>query len=296
MKILVTGCNGQLGKTIIANRAKYDFNIIGYSREKLNITSKETILKILQFEKPDLLINAAAFTKVDYAEVETVKAFEINEKGVLYLSQICSDLNIPLFHISTDYVFDGKLDEPYTEINKTCPINTYGKSKEAGEKIIRKNIKQHIILRTSWIFSEYENNFVSKIINLANNKKFINVVSDQIGGPTSTDSISNVLLKIAYTFKKKKNIKWGTYNFSGYPYTTWYGFANEILNCAKFLKLIKVIPKINPIKSSEYTTMAIRPLNSRLNCDKIHNNYGISMDNWKNILQEYLIKKKNKKK
>lgn len=299
MKILVTGCNGQLGKTVLANGTKYGFSIIGYSRENLDITSQVNIFKIFKFEKPDLIINTAAYTKVDYAEVESVKAFEINEKGTLYLSQICSNLNIPLLHISTDYVFDGKFNEPYTEINKTCPINIYGRSKESGEQIIKKNIKQHIILRTSWVFSEHGNNFVNTIINLANKKKesnkrkIISIVSDQTGGPTSTDGISEALLSIAYEFKKKKSIEWGTYNFSGYPYITWYNFANEILNKAYFLKLIKEIPKIKPINSSDYPTMAKRPLNSRLNCDKIYKNFKISMDDWKNRLHNYLTKIKH---
>lgn len=298
MKILVTGCNGQLGKTLLTNGPKYDFSIIGYSRENLDITSQENIFKIFKSEKPNLIINAAAYTKVDYAEVESSKAFEINEKGTLYLSQICSSFNIPLFHISSDYVFDGKFNEPYTEINKTHPINIYGRSKESGEQIIKKNIKQHIILRTSWVFSEYGNNFVNTIINLANKKKennkekIISIVSDQTGGPTSTDGISEALLKIANEIKKKKSIKWGTYNFSGYPYTTWYNFASEILNNAYFFKLIKEIPKIKSIKSSEYPTLAKRPINSRLNCDKIYKNFKISMDDWKNRLHNYLKKLK----
>jgi len=288
MKILVTGCDGQIGKTLINSGVKYGFKMVGYSKENLNITSKKIINDVFNLEKPDLVINAAAYTKVDNAEKEIEKAFDVNEKGTLFLSQVCTSFNIPFFHISTDYVFDGKLDKPYTETDNVNPLNVYGISKESGEKIIRKNIEQHIILRTSWVFSPEKNNFVSTMMRMAVEKDEISVVADQFGGPTSADGIAETLLTIAYKYKNKSKIIWGTYNFSGYPNISWYEFANEIFKTAFALKLIKKIPITKPIKSFDYPTLAKRPENSRLDCTKIYKNFEITEDDWKVRLIEYL--------
>ena len=288
MKIIVTGSRGQVGKAIFVRGAKYGFNMVGYSKEDLDITSKKNINDVFNFEKPDLVINAAAYTNVDHAEKEIDKAFKVNEKALFFLSQICSTFNVPLLHISTDYVFDGKLNKLYTETDNVCPINVYGCSKELGEKVIRKNIEQHIILRTSWVFSRDGNNFVNKIISKADKKNEISVIEDQMGGPTSADGIAEALLKIANQYKTNNQIIWGTYNFSGNPNTSWYDFAKEIFKTALSLKLIKTIPIIKPIKSFAYPTIAQRPANSRLDCTKIYKNFGIIPDNWKNRLSEYL--------
>lgn len=291
MKILVTGCRGQVGKATIVMGAKHGFNMIGYSKENLDITSKKNINDVFNFEKPDLVINAAAYTNVDNAEKEIDKTFKINEKGTLFLSQICSTFNIPLFHISTDYVFDGKLNKPYSEIDNVCPINVYGKSKESGEKIIRKNIKQHIILRTSWVFSSDGNNFVNTMMSMVGKKDEINIVEDQFGGPTSANGIAETLLQIANQYKNNNQIIWGTYNFSGNPNISWYDFANQIFITALSLKLIKKIPIIKPIKSFAYPTLAKRPANSRLDCTKIYKNFGITADDWRVRLNECLNNK-----
>lgn len=291
MKILVTGSRGQVGKATIFMGDKYGFNMIGYSKENLDITSKKNINEVFDFEKPDLVINAAAYTNVDHAEKEMDKAFEINEKAALFLSQICASSNIPLFHISTDYVFDGKLNRSYTEIDSVCPINIYGRSKELGEKIIRKNIEKHIILRTSWVFSRDGNNFVKKMMSMVGKKDEINVIEDQIGGPTSADGIAEALLKIADQYKNNNQIIWGTYNFSGNPNISWYDFANQIFKTALSLKLIKKTPIIIPTKSFDYPTLAQRPANSRLDCTKIYKNFGITTDDWKARLSEYLNNK-----
>ena len=288
MKILVTGCRGQIGKALVISGAKYGFEMVGYSKENLNITSKQIISDVFSIEKPDLVINAAAYTQVDNAEKEIEKVFDVNEKGVLLLSQICSSLNIPFFHISTDYVFDGKLDKPYSETDNVNPINVYGRSKESGEKIIRKNISQHIILRTSWVFSSQKNNFVSTMMRMAIENNQISVVADQFGSPTSADGIADALLTIAYKYKNKIKIIWGTYNFSGYPSISWYEFADEIFKTAFALRLVKKIPTIKPIKSFDYPTLAKRPVNSRLDCTKIYKNFEIIQDDWKSRLTAYL--------
>jgi dTDP-4-dehydrorhamnose reductase len=295
MKILVTGSRGQLGKVIISHGTKNDFRMVGYPKEHLDITSKKNIKDIFSFEEPDIVINAAAFTNVEKAEKEIHKAFRINEKGLTFLSQNCSNFNIPLFHISTDYVFDGKLNRPYTEMDSVCPINVYGRSKASGEKIIRNTIKNHIILRTSWVFSLDRNSFVNKMMSLAEKKDKISVVNDQFGGPTSVDGIAVAIFKIINKYLNNKII-WGTYNFSGTPNISWYGFAKEIFKTASTLNLIKATPIIKPIRSFAYSSFARRPKNSRLNCNKIYKNFKITRDDWKIQLTEYLnTLKKNSK-
>ena len=288
MKILVTGSRGQVGKAMIVTGVKHGLDMIGYSKENLDITSNKNIKDVFNFEKPDIIVNTAAYTNVDRAEKETKQAFDVNEKGVFFLSQICSAFKIPLIHISTDYVFDGKSNKPYTELNKTCPINIYGKSKESGEKAIRENIKQHIILRTSWVFSPDGNNFVNTMMSMVDKKKNINVVDDQFGGPTSVDGISEAILSIVNRYKNNSKVVWGTYNFSGNPNISRYDFANQIFRIALSLKLSKKIPTIKPVKSLSYPTFAQRPANSQLDCAKIYKNFGINTDDWKSQLTKYL--------
>ena len=287
MKILVTGSRGQVGKAMIVIGVKYGLDMIGYSKENLDITSNKNIKDVFNFEKPDIIVNTAAYTNVDRAEKETKQAFDVNEKGVFFLSQICSAFKIPLFHISTDYVFDGKSNKPYTELNKTMPINIYGKSKESGEKAIRENIKEHIILRTSWVFSQDGNNFVNTMLNMVDKKNEINVVDDQFGGPTSADGIAEAILSIVNRYKNNSKIVWGTYNFSGNPNISRCDFANQIFKIALTSKLAKKIPNVKAIKSISYPTFVQRPANSRLDCAKIYKNFGIITDDWKSQLTKY---------
>ena len=201
-----------------------------------------------------------------------------------FISTFCNKFNIPLIHISTDFVFDGNSSQPYKEDDKVNPLNIYGKSKVGGEDVIKKNLDKHIIIRTSWVFSEIGSNFLKTILKLLETKKSISVVNNQIGSPTSANSISDIIMKILKIYSNNKSLKWGTYHFSGYPYCSWYEFANEIssqylkfsgsLNCASLV----------PIDSKLYNSKALRPKNSRLNCSKINKIFGFKQDDWKESL------------
>lgn len=288
MKILVTGSSGQVGKTLVHRGISYGFNMIAISKEILDITSQQAVKSVLLSYKPDLLINAAAYTKVDLAEKEVDRAFEVNEKALFYLSEYCKTSNIPLFHLSTDYVFNGKINHPYKELDSVSPISVYGKSKEAGECAVRKLLVQHIILRTSWVFSAHGSNFVKSILSKGIEQDIINVVTDQYGGPTSADGIADTLLTIASQYNLIGKLEWGTYHYSGYPYVSWYEFAEEIFRSALAINIVKKIPTIKPLLSSAHSAIASRPRNSRLDCSKIYKNFGISMDNWKVRLLNFL--------
>ena len=290
MKILVTGSSGQVGKTLVHRGISYGFNMIAISKEILDITSQQAVKSVLLSYKPDLLINAAAYTKVDLAEKEVDRAFEVNEKALFYLSEYCKISNIPLFHLSSDYVFDGKINYSYKELESVSPISVYGKSKEAGESVVRKLLTQHIILRTSWVFSAHGSNFVKSILSKGIEQDIIDVVTDQYGGPTSADGVADALLTIASQYNLTGKLEWGTYHYSGYPYVSWYEFAEEIFRSALAINIIKKIPTIKPLLSSAHSAIASRPRNSRLDCSKIYKNFGVSMDNWKVRLLNFLEK------
>jgi dTDP-4-dehydrorhamnose reductase len=260
MRILVAGGQGQVGSALAQQGLEQNLDLIALGRKDLDITSAESIAAVFAEYEPDLLINASAYTAVDKAESEIEFAYLVNEVGPKYLAQACDRQNIPLFHISTDYVFDGSKGAPYNVFDRVNPQTIYGASKEAGERAIRSNLQKHIILRTSWVFSSEGSNFVKTMIKLANERDQISVVDDQFGGPTSADSIAYLLLAMA----SRKDLEWGTYHFSQQPYVSWYGFASTIFEEAKALGKVGKEFEVTPIKSNAYPTAAKRPLNSKL--------------------------------
>ena len=288
MKILLTGSNGQVGYEIVNQNKKFGFELTAFSHKSLDISDYVILEKTIIETKPDLVINAAAYTSVDKAETEKELTFLVNKKGSFNLAKACSKIKIPIFHISTDYVFDGSLDRPYSETDIVSPNCVYGKSKEAGEREIRKNIKNHIILRTSWVFGKKGNNFVKTILKLSKDKKEISVVNDQFGGPTSAISIAKTLLKMADKFNKDKKLKWGTYHHTQSPYVSWYDFANEIFDISKNIG-VPIDTRLKPISSNQYPSRIKRPKNSRLDTKKIKKLLGDdSLYNWKLDLNNLL--------
>ena len=279
-RVLVTGMNGQVGHSLMAFGTVFGFDMIGCCRQQLDVTSGIQVARMMHSIQPDIVINAAAYTAVDDAELDEKAALMINEHAVLNLANSCSIAKIPLFHISTDYVFDGSKAGPYIETDKVAPINAYGRSKVAGEEAIRRVLGQHIILRTSWVFSENGDSFPRKMMQLAADHKEIKVIADQLGGPTSANSIARALLTI---IKSEKPL-WGTYHFSGMPDVSWFDFADKIFSLAKAEGYLKNRPELLAISSDGYQTLARRPKNSRLCCDKIFQNFGISRDSWKDDL------------
>ena len=279
MKILVAGSNGQVGNCLRENASNFGFSVVGYDLPDIDITSLDSVKKILEKEQPKLLINAAAFTAVDKAEEEVELSYLVNDKGTENLAIACESLGIPFFHISTDYVFDGE-EGMYMEDSVVNPQSVYGASKLAGEISAKNNCSKTLILRTSWVFSSYGNNFLKTMVKLARTRDELGIVSDQKGAPTSASDIAKALLSFALEYKAGKNI-FNTYHFTGTPYASWHDFAKLIFEEAEKVKLIEKQPKVNAIKTSEYPLPAKRPMDSRLDCSKIFNDLSNLQNDWR---------------
>lgn len=274
--ILVFGKNGQVGSEL----SKYHENTCLSSKDfdfKNPLLFKEIINKY----SPSAVINAAAYTNVDGAEDEEKLAYTINALSPRELSKACSELNIPLIHISTDYVFDGSGDSAKKENDKANPISIYGLSKYKGEQNVINSGGQTVILRTSWVFSSHGKNFVKTMINLSKNNKIIKVINDQFGAPTSAKSIAQACMEIISKMQKDKNLS-GIFHFTGYPNVSWACFAEEIFRITGKNTCVEYI------KTSEFQSKAKRPLNSKLNCDKVYNEIGINKSLWKEDLIDVL--------
>ena len=268
MRILITGSNGQVGNSFKRVDLPCNFEIFPLDRSQLDISDRDNIKKTLAEIRPQLLINAAAYTNVDKAEEEYFEAHVSNELGPKNLAISCLEQGIPLFHISTDYVFDGQFNKPYSESDIANPQGIYAKSKLAGEEYVRKIHPMHIILRTSWVFSDHGKNFPKTILKISQDKDEIRVVADQKGGPTSSRSIVDILLKLAVQYQNENFLQWGTFHFSQLPYCSWYDLAAKICHLASE-KYQKPKVKVIPICSAEFPTKAIRPANSMLNVTKL---------------------------
>lgn len=277
-KILLTGAKGQLGREIVGLGKNLNLPLHAFARSQLNIIELEQIDAAVKTTKPKYIINTAAYTAVDMAEKESELAFSINSKGVNNLAQIADKYDIPLIHISTDYVFDGQKKSAYIEGDETQPLSAYGKSKLSGENLLRKTWNKHIILRVSWIFGQYGNNFVKTILRLAKEKNELKIIADQRGAPTYTGDIALTLIKIIQCIEKGQT-DWGTYHYTGIPTLSWYDFAKKIVTEAKQHQPL-IVKKIIPILSSEYPSIARRPYNSELACQKISQTFSIDPNNW----------------
>lgn len=281
MKILIIGCNGQVGQELLLLLAQTScYDVICTDRSILDISIEYQVKDMIFFHRPDIVINASGYTAVDRAEEDTVNAYSVNEKGPEFLAKYCSEVGAIIFHISTDYVFSGEKVLPYVESDLAKPLSIYGLSKYAGELAVARNCKRHIILRTSWVFGVFGNNFVKTMLLLGQENNKISVVTDQYGGPTSSSGIAKVLLDIAGFYREGKDINWGIYHYSGYPYTSWSGFASTIFTIAKKVGVISSDVEVVAARAKDFEKSAVRPMNSRLNCTKIYKEFGIEPDNW----------------
>ena len=277
-KILIIGGNGQLGnclnKLISEYALDYEFHFTDY--DTLDITNQKQINEYFSEYEPHYCINVSAYTAVDLTEQEKEKAFAINAEGVRHLAEACTEKGIDLIHISTDYVFDGNTNIPYSEDDFTNPLSVYGASKLEGENLALENNPKTIIIRTSWLYSEFGKNFVKTMLNLFGSKDELNIVADQFGQPTNATDLAEVIMKIISTEEKE----YGVFHFSNYPETTWFDFAKKIAELSKS----KI--KINPISTEQYPTPAKRPMRSTMCLDKIENSYNIEPKYWENSLEE----------
>jgi len=288
MKTLVTGARGQVGSELIAQGEVAGFEMLATDSADLDICQADAVSDYLEQQRPDLVINAAAHTAVDKAESEQALAYAINRDGPANLAASCKALGIPLFHISTDYVFDGEKASAYAETDLPNPQSVYGQSKLEGEQAVEQVLPEHIMLRVAWVFGKTGNNFVRTMLRLAETRDELGIVEDQRGAPTSAADIASVLLKLATSYQQQRSLAWGTYHYIGTPATTWYGFADAIFSEAVKLGLLTKAPRLNGITTEQYPTPASRPKNSVLDCRKLEETFGIRQPDWRAALSETL--------
>jgi len=276
VKILLIGENGQLGSTI-CKRFKIADEINSLSRKDIDLSETNKIIKKIELHKPNIIINASAYTNVDLAESDQENAYLVNAKAIEKIAQYAFINKLLFIHYSTDYVFDGYKDSAYLETDITNPINVYGKSKLKGENAIIESKCKYIIFRTSWVYSDNGSNFPKKILDLASKNNNLKIVSDQIGSPTSADLISDITEKCI-----EKNYINSLYHLSPNGETTRFEFAKYLINGAdkRGKKLKCTIANIKPILSKNMKSIAKRPKNSLLNCNKIKSKEGIRIPDW----------------
>ncbi|OCG41680.1 dTDP-4-dehydrorhamnose reductase [Gilliamella sp. Bif1-4] len=264
MKVLLTGANGQLGhcfKDIFPS----DWQLLATDSQQLDITDGLVVDNFVALHRPDAIVNAAAYTAVDKAEDEYELAYKVNAVGPKNLATAAKKYHAKLVHVSTDYVFDGTKRSPYLEDDLTNPVNVYGETKRAGELSVLDNYSSAIVIRTSWVFSEYGNNFVKTMLKLSQTRPELTIIDDQLGCPTYAGDIAKTILEMLMN-----DIQGGIYHYCGDEYVSWFQFASKIFAAAHELNLMtNSNVMIKPILTSEYQTKAIRPLYSVLNMDKI---------------------------
>ncbi|CAM3341815.1 dTDP-4-dehydrorhamnose reductase [Aequorivita lipolytica] len=280
-KILVTGANGQLGRCINDAAAEFpDLEFVFVPKEKLDIQEANSLKDFFRKNHFSHCINTAAYTNVEKAESESDKAFAINSEAVKNLAETCKENDVVLFHISTDYVFDGTKKSPYLETDLTNPINVYGASKLKGENYIQKISNKFFIFRTSWLYSQYGHNFLKTILKYAEEGKPLTITTEQTGTPTNANDLARALLQVIAQDSKD----YGVYHYSNSGETTWFGFAEEILRQTKKLK------DTNLAKTNHYRTFAARPEYSVLDNTKAQNKLKLKYIDWRESLQSVLEK------
>ena len=288
MKFLVTGVHGQVGSAFERLAKQRGMEVVSVSREQWDIaTSPHFGQQLVAAIKPDVVVNSAAFTNVDGAEENKEIALKVNAQGPRSLARGCSCLNIPMIQISTDYVFNGEKECPYNEEDITCPINIYGETKLLGEIAVKEETQQHIIIRTSWVFSEHGKNFVNSIRDKIQNGNELRVVNDQYGGPTSANSIANAVLNISERIGGNN----GIYHYAGQPFVSWFELAAEIEKLGRARGYYRGSGSIVACSSSEFPRKAKRPSNSALDSKKAQRDFGLEPCDWRAELQEFFDEK-----
>ena len=282
MVVLVTGASGQLGQSLQFIASKYPaIQFVFCSSSNLDITLKESCQAIFEKHQPNYCINTAAYTAVDKAESEPEKAHLINVIGAKNLAEVCKQNNSVLLHVSTDFVFDGTINTPYTEEDVPSPTGVYGQTKLDGEKAIQETFDNYFIVRTSWVYSQFGNNFMKTMLRLAAERDSLSVVNDQVGSPTNAVDLAEALVKIIITSNASGSTpNFGIYNFSNEGQCSWYDFAKKIF------EIHKIEIDLHPIPTSSYPTPAKRPKYSVLDKRKIKGAFGIVIQDWDESLKK----------
>jgi dTDP-4-dehydrorhamnose reductase len=282
MVVLVTGANGQLGQAIQFVAGNYpNINFVFCSSSDLDITNKENCDSVFNKEKPDFCINAAAYTAVDKAESEPEKAHLINCIGAKNLAETCKEFNAKLIHISTDFVFDGSKNSPYNEADLPNPKGVYGQTKLEGEIAIQEVFDAYFIIRTSWVYSQFGNNFMKTMLRLAFERTSLSIVNDQIGTPTNAIDLAECLVTIITEHSKLNTEHYGIYNFSNEGQCSWFDFAKKIFE----INQVKI--DVIPIPTTQFPTPAERPKYSVLDKTKIKSTFGIEIKPWEQSIEIY---------
>lgn len=278
MKVLVTGAKGQLGQDVVSLLKEQTWEVFGFGREELNITDKKQVSEKVLLIQPDIIIHTAAYTQVDQAESDEEAAFKVNAEGTKYLAQAAEAVGAKFCYVSTDYVFDGTKDTPYKADDQTNPQTVYGKSKLVGEQYTQEYCSKSYIVRTSWVFGLYGNNFVKTMLRLAEENKELGVVHDQVGSPTYTNDLARFIISLVQTNK------YGVYHGSNSGVCSWYEFAKEIFEQSN----IEIA--VNPLKTEDFPRPAARPKYSVLDKGMVEDNGFEAFQDWKEALKDFLKK------
>jgi dTDP-4-dehydrorhamnose reductase len=277
--ILVLGAGGQVGCALVERAGP---RAIGLARARCDVRVMAEVERAVSEVRPSLVVNCAAFTKVDAAETARAEAFAVNAEGAANVARAAAQSGVPVIHLSSDYVYDGSRG-PHREDEAPAPLNVYGESKAAGDTAVATANPSHLILRTSWVFGVHGANFVKTMLGLACERGKLRVVDDVTGAPTEARDVADAILTMAEASLRPGFASWGVYHFAGAPDTTWCGFAREIFAGAK-----RRPPEIVPIRAADRSEPARRPMNSRLDCSKIAATFGIARPDWRPALSRVL--------
>ena len=285
--ILIVGRSGQLARCLAESATQRGTRVVAIGRPEVALENAASVEQATRAVDPSAIVNAAAYTAVDRAESEPERAFAVNRDGAEHLAVEAQRRGVPLVHLSTDYVFDGRKSSPYTEEDAAAPLGVYGRSKLEGEVAVRKACPTALVLRTSWIYSPYAHNFVKTMLELAETRDDVRVVDDQWGSPTAANDLANAILDIMGQLGGEGfGSRAGIYHLAAQGETTWYGFASAIF--AGWAERGRRVTSLIAITSAEYPAPARRPANSRLDCAKIERQFGIRLPSWQRSLDACL--------
>jgi dTDP-4-dehydrorhamnose reductase len=279
MRIAVTGCRGQIVSSLV-ERAAAELDIVALGRPKFDLQDREGVLAGIVAARPDVVVNAAAYTAVDKAETEEVLATRVNGEGAGHVAEAAARLGVPLLHVSTDYVFDGGLDRPYREDDPTGPAGAYGRSKLIGEGLVAERCPDSVILRTAWVYSPFGSNFVRTMLRLNETREEVGVVDDQRGNPTSALDIADALIAVATKVRGDRSAALrGIFHMTGTGEASWADFAEAVFREAAARG--RRLTRVERIATVDYPTPARRPANSRLDNEKLRRVYGLRLPDWR---------------
>ena len=288
MKILITGCNGQLG-TKLKQLCPGNMDVTYTDSQELDITNESAVLSFISNLKPDVVINAAAYTAVDKAETDRETAYAVNAAAVGYLAKACAQTKARFIHISTDFIFDGSKQTPYLPDDAANPLSVYGETKHQGEQLLQQQMQDNFaIVRTSWVYSNHGNNFVKTMLRLMAEKPELGIIHDQLGAPTWAKNLAEICWQLA----ENKEVN-GIYHYSDKAHISWYDFAKEIQTQALAKGLLATAIPINAIGTESYPTPAQRPAFSVMDSSDLHAKLGLPANEWKESLSTMLDQQKN---